>query len=46
MEFVSGGELFDYIVQHQKVKEKEACSFLHQILSGVEYLSHLNIVHR
>ncbi len=27
MEFVSGGELFDYIVKKQKLKESEACKF-------------------
>jgi len=27
MEFVSGGELFDYIVKKQKLKEAEACKF-------------------
>ena len=28
MEYASGGELFDYIVKHQRVQEKEACIFL------------------
>lgn len=28
MEYVSGGELFDYIVKKQKLKETEACSFI------------------
>jgi 5'-AMP-activated protein kinase, catalytic alpha subunit len=46
MEFASGGELFDYIVQHQRVKEKEACRFFQQIIAGVEYISRLNVVHR
>lgn len=27
MEYANGGELFDYIVQNQRVKEKEACRF-------------------
>ena len=27
MEYASGGELFDYIVKHQRVQEKEACKF-------------------
>jgi len=27
MEYAQGGELFDYIVQVQRVKEKEACRF-------------------
>jgi serine/threonine protein kinase len=46
MEFASGGELFDYIVAHNRVKEKEACKFFHQVVSGVEYLHRLGIVHR
>jgi 5'-AMP-activated protein kinase catalytic alpha subunit len=46
MEFASNGELFDYIVQNQRVEEKEACKFFQQIIGGVEYISRLNIVHR
>ena len=46
MEFVSGGELFDFIVKHQRVEESQACRFFRQIISGVEYLSELRIVHR
>jgi 5'-AMP-activated protein kinase catalytic alpha subunit len=46
MEYANGGELFDYIVSHQRVNEPEACKFFQQILSGVEYLHKLNIVHR
>jgi 5'-AMP-activated protein kinase catalytic alpha subunit len=46
MDYASGGELFDYIVQNNRVKEPEACSFFHQIIAGVEYLHKLNIVHR
>lgn len=46
MEYASGGELFDYIVKYTKLKEKEACKFYQQIISGVEYMHNLNIVHR
>ena len=46
MEYASGGELFDYIVQNTKLKEKEACKYFQQILSGIEYLHELGIVHR
>lgn len=46
MEYVSGGELFDYIVQNQRVDELQACKFFQQIISGVEYFSQLRIVHR
>eukprot|EP00435_Cladocopium_sp_Y103_P011191 s1290_g2.t3 len=34
MEYASGGELFDYIVQHQRVPEQQACIFFHQIIAG------------
>lgn len=46
MEYASGGELFEYIVAHSRVKELEACLFFQQIVSGVEYITKLNIVHR
>lgn len=46
MEYARGGELFEFIVSHKRVREKEAARFLHQILSGVEYLHKLGICHR
>ncbi len=46
MEFVSGGELFDYIVKHGKLKEGEARRFFQQIISGVNYCHRHMIVHR
>ena len=46
MEYASGGELFDYIVKHTRLKEDEACKFYQQIIAGVEYMHRLNIVHR
>ena len=46
MEYASGGELFDYIVKNNKLKEKEACKFFHQLLAGIEYIHKLHIVHR
>jgi 5'-AMP-activated protein kinase catalytic alpha subunit len=46
MEYAEGGELFDYIVTRKRLKEKEACKFLQQILSGIEYIHKLRIVHR
>eukprot|EP00347_Sterkiella_histriomuscorum_P006969 403350750 len=46
MEYASGGELFDHIVANTKLKEKQACKYFQQIISGVEYLHQLNIVHR
>lgn len=46
MEYAPGGELFDYIVSSKKLKEKDACKFFQQIISGIEYLHRVNIVHR
>lgn len=46
MEFVPGGELFNYIVKKKRLPDKEACRFFHQILAGIEYLSKIKICHR
>jgi tRNA A-37 threonylcarbamoyl transferase component Bud32 len=46
MEYVSGGELFDYIVSRGRLSPDEARHFFHQIVSGVEYCHHHRIVHR
>jgi serine/threonine protein kinase len=46
VEYVSGGELFDYIVANGVVKEKEARQFFRQIVSAVEYCHANLIVHR
>jgi len=46
MEFVSGGELFDYIVSRGRLPPDEARHFFHQIISGIEYCHFHKIVHR
>jgi 5'-AMP-activated protein kinase catalytic alpha subunit len=46
MEYANGGELFDYIVNNAKIDENEACHIFQQIISGIEYVHKLNIVHR
>ena len=46
MEYASSGELFDYIVAKQRLKEDEARKFYRQIIAGIEYIHKLNIVHR
>lgn len=46
MEFVSGGELFDYILKHGKLSESESRKFFQQIISGVDYLHRHMVVHR
>ena len=45
-EYAAYGELFDYIVANKRVKEEEARKLFQQILSGIEYIHKLNIVHR
>uniref|UniRef100_A0A6A7GAJ8 non-specific serine/threonine protein kinase n=1 Tax=Hirondellea gigas TaxID=1518452 RepID=A0A6A7GAJ8_9CRUS len=46
MEYVSEGELFDYIVSHGRLAEDEARLFFQQIISGVEYCHTHMVVHR
>lgn len=46
MEYAQGGELFDYIVQRDRLTEKDACWFYLQIVAGIEYLHSLRIAHR
>jgi len=42
----AGGELFDYIVNHGKMREAEARRFFQQIICAVEYCHRHKIVHR
>jgi serine/threonine protein kinase len=37
MEYISGGNLYDYIVQKGKQTEDSARKFFQQIIGGVEY---------
>mmetsp|Transcript_23163 Transcript_23163/g.30062 ORF Transcript_23163/g.30062 Transcript_23163/m.30062 type:complete len:748 (+) Transcript_23163:150-2393(+) len=46
MEHIDGGELFDYIVSHQRLQEPQACFFFHQICDGLEYLHRVDVTHR
>jgi len=46
MEYSDGGELFDYIVAHTRVKEPDACRFFHEIVDGVDYLHSRSVIHR
>ncbi|KAH3673067.1 hypothetical protein WICMUC_003900 [Wickerhamomyces mucosus] len=46
LEYVEGGELFDYLIKQGKLKEKEAVHYFRQIISGVSYCHQFNICHR
>ncbi|KAJ3110371.1 MAP/microtubule affinity-regulating kinase 3 [Phlyctochytrium bullatum] len=46
MEYAAGGELFDYIVAHKRVKEGEAREFFRMVLSAVDYCHKNAVIHR
>lgn len=43
MEYARGGELFEYIVAHKRLKDKEARHFFRQIISAVDYCHRVRI---
>jgi len=46
MEYCNGGELFDYIVRHTRLSEKQACKFYQELISGIEYIHQSGVCHR
>lgn len=46
LEYASGGELFDYILNHKYLKDGAARRLFAQLVSGVGYLHKKGIVHR
>lgn len=46
LEYVDGGELFDYLVSKGKLCEREAVHYFKQIVQGVSYCHSFNICHR
>jgi serine/threonine protein kinase len=46
LEFVEGGELYDFIVQRGRLPEHEAVEYFRQILSGLSYCHRFGICHR
>lgn len=46
LEFVEGGELFDYVSSSGALPEEEAVRLFRQIISGLSYCHRFNICHR
>ena len=46
MEYCDGGELFNYIVEKEKLDENEASMFFFQLINALEYIHSLGIAHR
>lgn len=46
LEYVDGGELFDYLVSRGRLCEREAVHYFKQIIQGVSYCHAFNICHR
>jgi protein-serine/threonine kinase len=46
LEYASGGELFDHILAHRFLRERDACKLFAQLISGVSYIHQKKIVHR
>ncbi|KAG8972752.1 serine/threonine-protein kinase KIN2 [Tulasnella sp. 425] len=45
-EYVSGGQMLDYIISHGRLRERVARKFARQIGSALEYCHKNNVVHR
>lgn len=46
LEYIEGGELFDYLIKRGQLAEAEAVGYFKQIIGGVSYLHQFNICHR
>lgn len=46
LEYIEGGELFDYLIKRGRLLELEAISYFKQIIHGIGYLHQFNICHR
>ena len=46
LEYVEGGELFDYICEHGRLSTSEALGYFQQIIAAVDYCHRFNIAHR
>jgi tRNA A-37 threonylcarbamoyl transferase component Bud32 len=46
LELVSGGELFDQIVERGSYSESDAANLIRQVLEGIDYMHRHGVVHR
>ena len=46
MEWMEGGELFDFVVERQTLSEKEAAGIVRSVTSALVYMHANNVVHR
>eukprot|EP00178_Gracilaria_changii_P025817 TRINITY_DN793_c0_g1_i1.p1 TRINITY_DN793_c0_g1~~TRINITY_DN793_c0_g1_i1.p1 ORF type:complete len:994 (+),score=165.04 TRINITY_DN793_c0_g1_i1:1299-4280(+) len=46
MEYVSGGDLFDFVAQHDCLRESQASQIIRSLFTAVEFLHRHSIVHR
>ena len=46
LEYIEGGELFHYIIDHGRLPEQEAVRIFRQMISGLSYCHRFNICHR
>ena len=46
MEYCENGELFNHIVENQKLNEKESSYYFYQLINGLEYIHSKGAVHR
>ena len=45
MENANGGELFDYIVKHTRLTEKQAAKLFAELIAGIDYLHKSGVCH-
>ncbi|OLL24338.1 Serine/threonine-protein kinase HSL1 [Neolecta irregularis DAH-3] len=46
LEYIEGGELFDYLVRRGRLDEQEAVHYFRQVIAGIDYCHRFNICHR